>query len=59
MQDKIVEILRRAPGSTFMEMAGRLGKTRQAVMYHLKILVKKGLVRRKKSGRKYLYYMEK
>ena len=58
-QDVIVKILEKSPGSSFMDIAGRLGKTRQAIMYHLKILVKEGIVKRKKSGRKYLYHLKK
>jgi len=56
MQKTVVEILEKSPGSSFMDIAGRLGRTRQAIMYHLKILIKMGIVRRKKSGRKYIYY---
>jgi len=57
-QEVIVKILVKYPGSSFMDIANRLGRTRQAIMYHLKNLVKEGIVKRKKSGRKYLYYME-
>ena len=59
VQEKIVKILEKNPGSSFMDIADRLGKTRQAIMYHLKILVKEGIVQRKKSGRKYIYYLKK
>ena len=59
MQEVIVKILERSPGSSFMDIAGRLGRTRQAIMYHLKNLVKEGMVRRKKSGRKFIYYLKK
>ena len=59
MQQVIVKILEKYPGSSFMDIANRLGKTRQAIMYHLKILVKEGIVKRKKKGRKYLYYLKK
>ena len=59
MQDTIVGILNKSPGSSFMDIAGQLGRTRQAIMYHLKILVKMGIVRRKKSGRKYIYNLKK
>ena len=59
LRKKVVRMLEKSPGSSFMDLADRLGRTRQAVMYHLKILVKKGIVRRKKSGRKYIYYLKK
>ena len=59
MQQVIVNMLEKFPGSSFMDIAGRLGRTRQAIMYHLKILVKEGIVQRKKSGRKYIYYRVK
>ena len=59
MQEVIVKILEKSPGSSFMDIAGKLGRTRQAIMYHLKILVKEGVVRRKKSGRKYVYFLKK
>jgi len=59
MQENIVKILIKKPGSSFMDLADRLKRTRQAMMYHLKILVKEGIVKRKKSGRKYLYFMNR
>ena len=59
MQQVIVKILEKSPDSSFMDIANRLERTRQAIMYHLKILVKEGIVRRKKSGRKYIYYLKK
>ena len=59
MQENITNILIKKPGSSFMDLANSLKRTRQAVMYHLKILVKEGIVKRKKSGRKYLYFMNK
>ena len=59
MQGQIIKNLGRYPGSSFMDIAGRLKRTRQAVMYHLKKLHKKGFVRRKKSGRKYIYHLKK
>ena len=58
MQGVIVKILEESPYS-LMDIAARLMRTRQAIMYHLKILIKKGIVRREKSGLKYIYYRGK
>ena len=58
-QMKVIKILEEYPGSSYTEIAGRLRKTRQAIMYHLGILHKKGIVRRKQSGWKYLHYLNK
>ena len=59
MQETIVGILGKSPGSSFMDIAGRLDRTSEGIMYHLKILVKKGIVRRKKIGRRYIYNLKK
>jgi len=56
-QEKIVAILEEFPGSSHSDIAIQLKKTRQVIMYHLKFLLEKGFVRRKRSDRKYKYYL--
>ena len=59
VQKKVVSILEQSPELSIMEIAERMKRTRIDVIYHLKNLVKMGIVRRKKSGRKYVYYLKK
>ena len=59
IQKKVVSILELSPELSIMEIAVRMKRTRIDVIYHLNPLVKKGIVKRKKSGRKYLYHVEK
>lgn len=59
MQKRITKLLVKKPDSSFMNLSNSLKRTRQATMYHLKILRKMGLVKRKKSGRKYVYSLTK
>lgn len=56
MSKEIAAIIRENPGATYMEIVEIWGKTRQAVMYHTKMLLERGIIRAKWRNRKYHFY---
>jgi len=55
-QREVVEVISRRARISTNEIARELGKTRQAVIYHLKNLADLGVVRSKMNNRKMLWY---
>ncbi|MDP6155405.1 MAG: winged helix-turn-helix transcriptional regulator [Candidatus Thermoplasmatota archaeon] len=59
-QSEVVEVISRRTFSSTREIAEELGKTRQAVIYHLKNLATLGVIRSKmKKKRRFWYTMKK
>ncbi len=56
MSKEIATIIRENPGATYMDIVEVWGKTRQAVMYHTKKLLKEGVIRSKWKNRKYHFF---
>jgi len=58
-QKETCDFIRKHPGSTYMELVGKFGKTRQAIIYHMNKLLKMGLVRGERVKNKFHFYVEK
>ncbi len=58
-QKEILDILNRSPGSTYMDIVKKCGKTRQAIFYHMKKFIKTGHVRIDQVKGKHYFYVEK
>ena len=58
-QAEILRIVGKHPGSTYMKIVDRCGKTRQAIYYHMKKLVETGKIRIDVVKGKHFFYVEK
>ena len=58
MEEKIFKIVKKHPGSTYMDIVKRCDKTRQAIYYHFKKLTKKGFIRTESVKGKHHFYAE-
>jgi len=58
MEEKIFKIVKKHPGSTYMDLVKRFGKTRQLIYYHFKKLTKMGLIRTESVKGEHHFYAE-
>ncbi|MDP7265581.1 MAG: winged helix-turn-helix transcriptional regulator, partial [Candidatus Thermoplasmatota archaeon] len=58
-QKDTCDFIRKHPGATYMDLVGKFGKTRQAIIYHMNKLIKIGLVRGERVKNKFHFYLEK
>ena len=55
---KLIKLIKRRPGSTYMDLVKRCEKTRQSIYFHFKKLTKKGLIRTESIKGKHHFYVK-
>ena len=56
MEEKIFKIVKRHPGLTYVDLVKRCGKTRQAIYFHFRKLIKMDLIRTESVKGKHHFY---
>ena len=57
-QKKIYDLIKKRPGSTYMDIVKKLGKTRPTFVYHTEKLMKMNLIRRELVKGKFHFYVD-
>ncbi|MDP7265159.1 MAG: winged helix-turn-helix transcriptional regulator [Candidatus Thermoplasmatota archaeon] len=57
-EEKIFKLIKRRPGSTYMDLVKQWGTTRQSIYYHFKKLTKMGLIRTESVKGEHHFYAE-
>ena len=55
---KLIKLVKRRPGSTYVDLVKRWGKTRQSIYFHFKKLIKMGLIRTESVKGEHHFYVK-
>jgi len=57
IQERIIELLQERPELSYQDLEERMNKSISTLSYHVKTLVEKGVVKRRKMDRKFIFYL--